>query len=69
MVGKETTAMLVRGLSKPFRMWHNGLTHFKFQLKTNFSVVFLYHIADFCVIPAILLFCGIIYSKLFMGLK
>lgn len=47
MVEKETTAVLVIGLSKPFRMWHNGLQHFKFQLKTNFSVVFLYHIANF----------------------
>lgn len=68
MVGKEITAVLMTGLSKPFRMWYIGLQHFKFQLKINFSV-FMYHIADFCVIPAILLFCGIIYSKLFMVLK
>lgn len=69
MVGKETTAVLVRGLFKPFGMWYIGLKQFKFQLKTNFSVVFLYHIANFCVISAILLFCGMIFSKLFMRLK
>lgn len=68
MVGKEITAVLLRDLSKPPRMCYIGLQHFKFQLKTNFSA-FLHHIANFCVIPAILLSCGMIYSKLFMGLK
>lgn len=69
MVGKEATAVLKRGLLKSFRMWYIGLKCFKFQLNINFSVVFLCHIANFCVISAILLFCGMIFSKLFMGTK
>lgn len=59
MVGKEITAVLMRGLSKPLRICN--ISNFSWrQISLLFSIIY---------IPAILLFCGMIYSKLFMRLK